>query len=121
MSRARPVRHRRLAGQLLARPADGAAEAVGWLGAVQAQDYLASLWAVGLRTRGATASTVEQAIADGSIVRTHVFRGTLQYVARDDLRWMLALVRRRVIAASASRHRQLGLDERTLRRAEVAL
>jgi len=121
MSRARPVRHRRLAGQLLARPADSPAEAVGWLGAVQAQDYLASLWAVGQRTRGATASTVEQAIADGSIVRTHVFRGTLQYVARDDLRWMLALVGRRVIAASASRYRQLGLDERTLHRAEVAL
>src|SRR3954469_23035255 len=117
----RSVPHRRLAGQLIAKPGGSPAEAVARLGAVQAQDYLASLWAVGLRTRGATASTVEQAIADGSIVRTHVFRGTLQYVAREDVRWMLTLVGGRVIAATASRYRGLGLDERTLRRAETVL
>jgi hypothetical protein len=117
----RSLPHRRLAAQLIAKPAGSPAEAVASLGAVQAQDYLASLWAVGLRTRGATASTIEQAIADGEIVRTHAFRGTLQYVARDDVRWMLALVGSRVITATASRYRVLGLDERTLRRAEVVL
>ncbi len=46
------------------------AEVVGWLGAVQAQDYLASLWAVGLRMETATEAMVEQAIADRTIVRT---------------------------------------------------
>lgn len=112
---------RRLAAQRIARRARDPAEAVAWLGAVQAQDYLASLWAVGLRTRGATASTVERAIATGAIVRTHVFRGTLQYVARDDVRWMLGLVAGRVLAGMASRYQQLGLDERTLRRAEAVL
>jgi len=121
MSRSQTVRGRRLAAQLIARPAGRAADVVAWLGAVQAQDYLASLRAVGLRTPRATASTIEQAIADGSIVRTHVFRGTLQYVAREDVRWMLALVADRVIAGSASRYRALGLDERTLRRAARVL
>ena len=33
---------------------------MAWLGAVQAQDYLGALWAVGLRTPGATEQTVEQ-------------------------------------------------------------
>lgn len=121
MASRRPVRHRRLAAQRITRPAATPAEAVAWLAAVQAQDYLASLWAVGVRTRRATAAAIEHAIADGAIVRIHAFRGTLQYVARDDLRWMLALIARRVISAASSRFRQLGLDERTLRRAGDAL
>jgi hypothetical protein len=72
MPRSQLIRHRRLISQRIARPAGSAADTVACLGAVQAQDYLASLWAVGLRARRATASTIEQAIADGSIVRTHV-------------------------------------------------
>jgi hypothetical protein len=116
----RSIAHRRLAAQRITRPVRTPAEAVAWFGAVQAQDYLAARWAVGLRT-GATPDTVEQAIAEGTIVRTHVFRGTLQYVARDDLRWMLALVGGRLLTGAAARHRQLGLDEPTLCRAEQAL
>jgi hypothetical protein len=121
MSRSRPVPDRRLVTQQIARPAASPAEVVAWLGAVQAQDYPASLWAVGLRTRRATAATIEAAIAEGSIVRTHVFRGTWQYVARDDLRWMLALVGERVIARLMVYCRQLGLDEPMLRRSSDAL
>src|SRR5437879_13522612 len=45
-------------------------EVVAWLGAVQAQDYLAALWAIGMRMSEANASAVEQAIADKTIVRT---------------------------------------------------
>lgn len=82
---------------------------------MQAQDYLAALWALGLRTAGATEATIEAAIADGSVLRTHGFRGTWQYVAREDVRWMLDLVGARVIAGSASRYGELELDERTLR------
>jgi hypothetical protein len=117
----RPVRHRRLAAQLIARPADTPGEVVARLGAVQAQDYLASLWAVGLRLRRATDATIEDAIADGTIVRTHAYRGTLQYLARDDVRWMVGLVAPRVIAGAAARYRRLGLDDRTLQRANTVL
>lgn len=91
------------------------ARVVAWFAAIQAQDYLAALWALGLRTAKATEATIEAAIADGSVLRTHVFRGTWQYVTREDVRWMLDLVGARVIAASASRYRELELDERTLR------
>src|SRR5262249_57865845 len=54
---------------------------VAWLGAVQAQDYLGSLWAVGLRMRNAVEADIERALADGTIIRTWPMRGTLHFVA----------------------------------------
>ena len=71
---------------------------VRWLGAVQAQDYLGSLWALGLRMRRAVEAEVEQAIADKAIVRTWPLRGTLHYVAAGDVRWMLGLSAPRTLA-----------------------
>lgn len=109
------IGHRRLASQGLARPAQGAPEeVVDWLGAVQAQDYLGALWAVGARVAGATAQTVTQALADGRIVRTWPMRGTLHLVAPADVRWMLALLTPRVVQRSQGRLRQLGLDTAAL-------
>ncbi|HEY9231198.1 MAG TPA: winged helix DNA-binding domain-containing protein, partial [Blastocatellia bacterium] len=43
---------------------DTPAEAVRWMGAVQAQDYTGALWGVGLRTAKATERMVERAIAE---------------------------------------------------------
>jgi hypothetical protein len=88
-------------------------EVVGWLGAVQAQDYLRALWAVGLRMAAAREADVERALADRTIVRTWPMRGTLHFVAAADARWMLALLATRSIARAARRHRELGLDEAT--------
>ena len=90
---------------------------VHWFGAVQAQDYLGGLWAVGLRTRGATESSVEAAIARREIVRTWPMRGTLHFVAAEDVRWILPLLTPRVISATASRYRSLELDDRVFTRA----
>jgi hypothetical protein len=81
------------------------------MGAVQAQDYPGSLWAVGLRVRGAREADVEHAIASRAIVRTWPMRGTLHYVAADDVRWMLRLLAPRVMARAAGRHRELELDD----------
>ena len=68
---------RRMRTQGLAEPAFDTPEAVvSWLGAVQAQDWYGSLWAVGSRMQAATEATIEQAIADGSVVRTWPMRGT---------------------------------------------
>lgn len=106
------IAHQRLHNQGIAdAPFQSAGEVVGWLGAVQAQDYLASLWAVGLRMQQATDATIEQAIADRTIVRTWLMRGTLHFVAAADVRWMLKLLTPRVIAGSAARFRELELDE----------
>ncbi len=96
-------------------------DAVRWLGAVQAQDYLGALWAIGLRTRGATEAAVERAIADRLIVRTWPMRGTLHFVAAADARWMLALLTPKVIRASAARLRQLDLDEAVFARSRDLL
>jgi hypothetical protein len=107
----------RLDRQLISRPrVDHGAQVVAWFGAMQAQDYLAGLWAMGLRTPGATEAAVEAVLADGAVVRTHLFRGTWQLVAREDVRWMLDLMGPRVIASWASGFRKVGLDDRTLGR-----
>ena len=104
---ARRLRNQRIAGSGFARPGD----VVAWMGAVQAQDYLGALWALGLRTKSAREETVEKAVADRKIVRTWPMRGTLHFVAPADIRWMLALLTPRVIAGQRGRHRQLELDQ----------
>ncbi|HJQ31942.1 MAG TPA: winged helix DNA-binding domain-containing protein [Pyrinomonadaceae bacterium] len=104
----------RLHNQGVASPRfDEPSEVVRWFGAVQAQDYLGSLWALGLRTRRATEASVERAIARRSIVRTWPLRGTLHFVAAEDVRWMLRLSGGRTVARAAGRYRQLELDEAT--------
>jgi hypothetical protein len=65
---------------------------------------------------GATERSIEQAIAERTIVRTWPMRGTLHFVAAQDVRWLLALLTPRVIARSAGRYRQLELDEATFAR-----
>ncbi len=92
-------------------------EVVRWLGAVQAQDYPAAKWAVGQRTRIATDTAVEKYFNDGAILRTHVLRPTWQFVAREDIRWMLALTAPQVKAANAAYYRRLGLDQTVFERA----
>jgi hypothetical protein len=89
---------------------------VRWMGAIQAQDYLGSLWAVGLRLPSAVESDIEEAVAARTIVRTWPMRGTLHFVPAADVRWMLRLLTPRVIARSAGRYRELGLDAAALSR-----
>src|SRR3954468_2599541 len=89
------------------------ADVVRRFGAVQAQDYLGSLWALGLRMRPTCEAEVERAVAEGSIVRSWPLRGTLHFVAAEDARWMIGLMGARTVARAASRYRQLGLDAST--------
>lgn len=96
-------------------------EIVTWLGALQAQDYAGAKWSVGLRLPGSTATDIEQAIVDKTIVRTWVMRGTLHFVAATDVRWLLALVAPRLIAGNARRYNELELDARTLARSNTLL
>jgi hypothetical protein len=111
------IAHQRLANQHIANPAPAKPEdIVHEMGVIQAQDYLGALWAVGLRTPGATQEDIEQAIAARKFVRTWPMRGTLHFVAAQDVRWMLALRVPRAIQASATRYCQLGLDENTFAR-----
>jgi len=103
---------RRLASQGLTPPAcaDPAA-LVRWLGAVQAQDFLGSLWALGSRLPCTTEADIERAIADRAILRTWPMRGTVHFVAAEDARWMTGLLAARVVARNGSIYRNAGLDD----------
>jgi hypothetical protein len=113
------IAHLRLHNQLITNPRfDKPGDVVRWLGAVQAQDYPAGLWAVGLRMKGATEAEIERAIAAKEIVRTWPMRGTLHFVAPEDVRWMLDLLTPRVVSGLSPRHRELGLDRATFERSK---
>ena len=96
-------------------------QVVAWLGAVQAQDYAAAKWAVAQRARGVTDAAMDRALANGSILRTHVLRPTWHFVTPADIRWMLALTAPRVNAANTSAHRLLELDAAVFKRSNAAL
>lgn len=92
-------------------------ELVGWMGAMQAQDFAGVKWSLGLRLPGTTDAAIEQAFNTGQIVRTWPMRGTLHCMLPEDIHWMQALLTPRIVALSAGRHRQLELDDKTLQRA----
>jgi hypothetical protein len=92
---------------------DGA-EVVKWFCAIQAQDYLGSLWTIGQRLSKTSESEIEREIENRKIVRTWPMRGTLHFVSTDDIRWMLRLLAPRVIARAKSLYREQGLDAKML-------
>jgi Winged helix DNA-binding domain len=106
-----------IAGASFEKPCD----VVEWLGAVQAQDYAAAKWALGLRMQSSTDDIVEQAFTDGTILRTHVMRPTWHFVLPADIRWMLAITAPRVKAAIAYYSRTLGLDDTVFTQSSVVL
>jgi DNA glycosylase AlkZ-like len=115
------IARERLANHGLTRVAwPDAAAAVAHMGALQAQDYSASLWAAGVRS-GATRAEVEAAIATGALVRTWPMRGTLHMLAAADVRWMLELMAPRAIAKARGRTAQLEIDDEVLARAAALI
>ena len=97
---------------------DAPVEVVRWHGAMQAQDYGPAKWSIGQRTADLVDEDVGGALTDGSVVRTHVLRPTWHFVARDDVRWMLALTGPRVHRHNERRYGELGLDAKTRARCE---
>jgi hypothetical protein len=89
-------------------------DAVTHLGAVQAQDYAGAKWALGQRLKDSTDSDLDQAFADGSILRTHLLRPTWHFVTPEDIRWLLKLTAPRVHAVNAFTYRQVELDKATV-------
>jgi hypothetical protein len=88
-----------------------AKEVVSHMLAMQAQDYPGALWAIALRTPNLTREGVEKAIIDRQIVRTWPMRGTLHFLAAEDARWMVKLLAPRTLSISASRRRELEIDD----------
>ena len=102
----------RLVAQQLAQPrACTATEAVGSLGALQAQDLDGGLASVALRVARGTRSAVVRALDGADVVRSWPLRGTLHLVLATDLPWLLRLLAPRSIAAARTRARQLDIDD----------
>ncbi len=100
-----------VAGQSLKKPAD----VVQYMGAIQAQDYAGAKWAVGMRLQKSKDAAIDKALANGSVIRTHVLRPTWHFVTPADVRWMIELTAPRINILAAGRHRQLKLDSKTLK------
>jgi hypothetical protein len=97
------------------------AEVVAWMGAMQAQDYPGAKWAIAQRSAGVTDAGIDQAFAEGSILRTHILRPTWHFVTPANIRWILQLSAPRVNALNATYYRRLGLDEAVFARSRAAL
>lgn len=99
------------------------AEVVRFFGAVQAQDYPAALWAIGLRLPGMTCADIERAIAEKRITRQYPMRGTVHFVTAEDIRWIQALIgpRSRGLINNAARNNGLNLDEAAFLKANDVL
>src|SRR5438132_1709982 len=111
------MQNQRLTGAGFATPD----EIVGWLGAVQSQDYGPAQWAIAQRGGNLTEADLGQAANAGTLVRTHVLRPTWHFVRPADVRWMLELTRPRVHAMSAYGERREELDAAVFKQAFAAL
>ncbi len=91
-------------------------DVVRWMGAIQAQDFGMSLWAVGVRLPQAAQSAVLKEIDKGSIIRTHLLRPTWHLVAANDVSWLLDLSAPRIRTLVKSRQRELELTPAVLKK-----
>jgi hypothetical protein len=96
-------------------------EVVGWMGAMQAQDYAMAKRAVHIRLTDAAEQAVEATFNAGDILRTHVMRPTWHFVSPDDIRWLLALTAPRVKAQTRARDLYLGLPEKIMEQSNDVL
>src|SRR5262245_35036316 len=112
------LRRHHLTGPLLPTP-----EAViASLGAVQAQEFDVAKWSIAQRSRGRIPNTdIDNALAAGRILRTHLFRATWHFVLPEDLRWLLALIGPRVRARMASYYLRNGLTDAVFERSRAVL
>ncbi|HKG62401.1 MAG TPA: winged helix DNA-binding domain-containing protein [Pyrinomonadaceae bacterium] len=111
------LQNQRLSAPDFRKPVD----VVRWFGAVQSQDFEAAKWALALRTRSATNAAIEEDFNRGTILRTHVMRPTWHFVARDDIRWLLALTAPRVDLRCGPGYRVSELDSTVFKRSHKVL
>ena len=107
---------------------DALVDVVREAGAIQAQDRLAEIVAIGVRSSGLSAELVGKARnVDRTLARSWLMRGTLHLVPAEDLRWMLEVLGERIDAKALKRRQDLGIStddhERVLEflRAELAV
>ena len=96
----------------------GVAGIVRSIAAVQAQDAVAEVLAVRVRTDATTEDNVETArVEERSVVRTWAMRGTMHLLPAEDVGWILRLVGPNMVRKAQRRHRELGLTQEVYARA----
>ena len=98
--RMNPVAIRLLNQQLIAPQFSNPAEVVGYMGAMQAQEYRMMRWAVEMRTRKPSHKAFKKAFDEGKILRLHLMRGTWQLVSADNYWPMIHLFSPKAIAVT---------------------
>lgn len=93
----------------------------GWMGAMQAQDFNQSKWAIGVRLPHLTEAQIESAFNNGEIIRTHLMRPTWHFVSADDVYWMLELTAPQIKSLNKSGNRELELTATVLNRSQEVL
>ena len=109
---AESVRRLRLRRQGLRVPSSAdAGDVVRNLLAVQSQEFPYARWTLAQRTTASTtANDVERAVAEGTVLRTHILRPTWHFVHRDDLGWLMGLSADRLHQGNNGMYRQTGVD-----------
>ena len=95
-----PVAIRLLNQQLIAPQFSDPAEVVGYMGAMQAQEYRMMRWAVEMRTRKPSHKAFKEAFDAGRIIRLHLMRGTWQLVSAHDYWPLIDLFSPKAIAVT---------------------
>ena len=85
------IRAARMRSQRLDGRASDVAELVRHMVGIQAQEPRAGALSIRARTEGITAGDVAGAVEERTIVRTWAMRGTIHFVAAEDLGWLRAL------------------------------
>ena len=110
----------RLRSQHLTRPhVSAAADVVGHLLAVQAENPQQSAWAVAGRTATPDAADLGGLLDAGAVLRTHMLRSTWHYARAEDVGWLIELTAPRILKVTAQQLTEL--DERALDRATAAV
>lgn len=96
-------------------------DVVGYMVAMQAQEYAFAKWAIGLRMISSTNAAVEKAMNTGVILRTHVLRPTWHFVLPKDIRWLLSLTAPRIDAGNATMYKKQEVDSTIFNKSHTLL
>ncbi|MDR2085017.1 MAG: winged helix DNA-binding domain-containing protein [Bacteroidales bacterium] len=96
-------------------------EIVSWMGAMQAQALDIAKWALGARLENSSVKTIEDALTDGKIIRTHILRPTWHFVAAEDIHWMRKLSVEKLRAVYISYGKSWGADEDLILKTRLAV
>jgi hypothetical protein len=93
-----PIALRLLNQQLICPQFDTPAELIGYMGAMQAQEYRLMRWAVAMRTKKPSVKAFKKAFDSGQILRLHLMRGTWQLVSAEDYWPLLELCSQKALS-----------------------